>query len=168
MRKRHSTNELKLRINCLNYEIKQFYLAKKRAIVRKGITPGNSKSLWTAVNLAKDVGTPEIPINMYYEGGAISGDKVADTFANFFEDKVKKLVEKVTIDPNVENGKQRNQMGDGDFMTRDRVYECIKQLKTKNCEGYDRIPQRIILDGIDSLIDPFQRLFSQQIAKKLA
>ena len=60
----------------------------------------------------------------------------------------------------MENGKQRNQMGDVDFMTRDQVYECIKQLKTKNCEGYHRIPQRIILDGIDSLIDPFQRLFS--------
>ena len=33
-------------------------------------------------------------------------------------------------------------------------------LKTKNCEGYDRFPQRIILDGIDALWDPFARLFS--------
>ena len=37
-------------------------------------------------------------------------------------------------------------------MTRHRVYECIKQLKTKDCEGYDRIPQRILLDGIDAYV----------------
>ena len=98
MRKRHSTNELKLRINCLNYQIKQLYYAKKRNIVRKGILPGNSKSLWTSVNLAKDVGTPEIPINMYYEGRPVSGNNIADSFANFFEEKVKKLVDKVNID----------------------------------------------------------------------
>ena len=33
----------------------------------KGILQGNSKSLWTAVNLAKDVGTQDIHNNMYLE-----------------------------------------------------------------------------------------------------
>ena len=32
---------------------------------------------------------------------------------------------------------------DCDFMTAIDIYECVKQLKIKNCEGYDRIPQRI-------------------------
>ena len=45
-------------------------------------------------------------------------------------------------------------------MTRDRVYECLKQLKSKNCEGYDRIPQRILLDGVDALLTPFSKLFA--------
>ena len=40
------------------FSYKVFYLANKKDIVWKGIRPGNSKSLWTAVNLAKDVGTP--------------------------------------------------------------------------------------------------------------
>ena len=44
-------------------------------------------------------------------------------------------------------------------MTRDKVYECIKQLKPKNSEGYDRIPQRILLDGIEALSTPFSKLF---------
>ena len=64
-RKRNSSNELKARINCLNFEIKQFYHAKKKANVQKSIRPGNCKSLWTAVNLAKDTGTPDIPNNMF-------------------------------------------------------------------------------------------------------
>ena len=29
----------------------------------------------------------------------------------------------------------------------------------KNCEGFDRIPQRVLVDGIDILIDPLNELF---------
>ena len=36
----------------------------KRRRVRKGIIPGNSKSLWKAVNIAKDVNSNEIPTKM--------------------------------------------------------------------------------------------------------
>ena len=38
---------------------------------------------------------------------------------------MKKLVENITLDQNVKNGIQKPIMGDVDFMTRDRVYECI-------------------------------------------
>ena len=33
-------------------------------------------------------------------------------------------------------------------------------LKVKNCEGYDQIPQRVLIDGMDLLIDPLTKLFS--------
>ena len=46
------------------------------------------------------------------------------------------------------------------FMTKDDIMSCIKMLKIKNCEGYDRIPQRVLIDGIDLLIDPLTKLFS--------
>ena len=121
-----------MRINCLNFEIKQYYQTKKKINVRKGIRPGNSKSLWASVNLAKDIGSPEIPNNMTYGGVPVSGNKIADSFADFFDDKVKKLVESVQIEQNVFNGNQRPLMGDGDFMTRDWVYECMKQLKIES------------------------------------
>ena len=52
---------------------------------------------------------------MCYEGIPVSGNKVADCFANFFEEKVKRLVENVTIDPNVQNGTQKPIMGSGDI-----------------------------------------------------
>ena len=43
MKKRNSSNELKSRINGLNFKIKLFYLAGKKERVRKGILPGNTK-----------------------------------------------------------------------------------------------------------------------------
>ena len=46
------------------------------------------------------------------------------------------------------------------FMTKQDIISCIKMLKIKNCEGYDRIPQRVLIDGIDLLIDPLTKLFS--------
>ena len=51
---------------------------------------------------------------------------------------------------------------DGDdsmFMTRNKIIECINGLRIKNTEGYDRIPQRILVDGRDSLIEPLTELF---------
>ena len=51
------------------------------------------------------------------------------------------------VDQNLQNGTQKIMAGDGDFMTRDSII----QFKTKNCEGYDRIPQRILLDVVDAL-----------------
>ncbi len=47
------------------------------------------------------------------------------------------------------------------FMDKIALIEVMKSLKPKNSEGYDRIPQRILLDGIEHLIVPFEKLFSQ-------
>ena len=44
-------------------------------------------------------------------------------------------------------------------MTTIDIYECVSQLKIKNCEGYNRIPQRILIDGINILINPKTHLF---------
>ena len=45
------------------------------------------------------------------------------------------------------------------FMTRNDIIECINGLKIKNPEGYDGVPQRILDDGRDSLIEPLTVLF---------
>ena len=42
----------------------------------------------------------------------------------------------------------------GHFMDTDSVRECILSLKLKNSEGFDRIPQRVLVDGVDHLIKP--------------
>ena len=44
-------------------------------------------------------------------------------------------------------------------MGRDAILDCVASLKVKNAEGYDRIPQRIIKDGINHLIAPLSMLF---------
>ena len=55
----------------MNAEIKTFYFSQKRSLVRRGIIPGNSRSLWSAVSLPKDIGPSEIPNNMYFNGNRI-------------------------------------------------------------------------------------------------
>ena len=51
-------------------------------------------------------------------------------------------------------------------MTSTDILECLKSIKNKNCEGYDRIPQRILRDGANELIIPltglFQRIYTQK------
>ena len=54
------------------------------------------------------------------------------------------------------NGKKSNYMGEEEIIT------AVLALKTKNCEGYDRIPQRVISDGIGILIKPLT-IFSNKI-----
>ena len=122
--------------------------------------PGNSKSLWTAVKIAKDTGCAQIPNNMNLKGVPVVGSGISDCFAKFFDEKVKNIVGKVKIDENVYNGNRKIVAGDLNFMTKQDIIECVKMLKMKNSEGYDRIPQRILIDEVDHLIDPLSKLFS--------
>ena len=59
----------------------------------------------------------------------------------------------------VYNGKFKVICEDKMFMTQSDVKECVLSIKIKNCESFDRIPQRIIVDGIDYLILPLTHLF---------
>ena len=52
------------------------------------------------------------------------------------------------------------------FMSRAEIYECIKTIKIKNNEDYDRISQRVLVDAIDVLIDAFTNLFALIYAEK--
>ena len=44
-------------------------------------------------------------------------------------------------------------------MTDADILECLKEIKIKYCEGFDRIPQRILVDGANILICPLKELF---------
>ena len=84
---------------------------------------------------------------------------IAEVFAGFFDKKVVGIVESTMVDPGVYNGRQKIFAEDAMFMTGERILECIKGLKIKNTEGYDRIPQRIIIDGGMVLCRPLENLF---------
>ena len=47
------------------------------------------------------------------------------------------------------------------FMNPCSIRECILSLKIKNTEGFDRIPRRILVDGIEHLITAFNGLFGR-------
>ena len=53
------------------------------------------------------------------------------------------------------------------FMTRENIRKCICDIKIKNTEGYDRIPQRVPVDGLEQLLDPLSDLFKLIYSEKV-
>ena len=88
------------------------------------------------------------------------GDRISDRFATFFSNKVINLANSTVINDNVYNGRNKVTINDKMFMDGASIRECIMSLKVKNSEGFDRIPQRILVDGVDHLLAPFVTLFS--------
>ena len=44
-------------------------------------------------------------------------------------------------------------------MSSSEVRKCFESIKLKNTEGFDRIPQRVLIDDIEHLFQPFAKLF---------
>ena len=82
---------LKTKIKSFDTNIKFHFFQEKRKKVRRGILPGNSKSLWTAVRIAKDQNIESLPKTLYSNGIEIPKDNVAEAFAGFFDAKVKDI-----------------------------------------------------------------------------
>lgn len=156
--KKNPTQDLKSKISKLDMEVRLHFVNSKRKNVRRGILPGNTKTLWTAVKIAKDINTHSIPPNMTLEGTEIITKNQPDAFAKFFNDKI--VSNNTPVEDSVYNGKRKVLSPGLMFMTQENIKECIKSMKVKNCEGHDRIPQRIIVDGVDHLTAPITNLFS--------
>ena len=43
----------------------------------------------------------------------------------------------------------------------DSIRSVMESIKIKNSEGFDRIPQRIIKEGLENLLEPFTQLFKK-------
>ena len=119
--KTNKTNVLRDRIKNLNVEIKRHFLIKKAKAIRRKITPGNSKSLWHAVNIAKDANIPLLPTAMTLNNQEINPKDLPDTFAHFFQNKVSSIVNAQSIDQNVYNGITKLVTAEHDFMTESDV-----------------------------------------------
>ena len=165
--KNNSSNELRNRINNLNVEIKHHFTNLKTNSIRRQIIPGNTKSLWDAVKLAKDMDTPKLPTQMYNDNNLINEEDLPDMFADLFGDKVRDIVNGVQISNTVYNGKRKINIASENFMTAENVLLAVKSLKTKNCEGHDTIPQRILTDGIEILKYPLTVLFNKIYTQKV-
>ena len=157
--KSNNSQITKQKIITINKEIKAKMYENKRKNVRKNIVPGNSKSLWNAVKIAKDINISPIPTNMQYDGNTIKIEELPDAFAKHFKDKVDNIISKNNINGNVYNGSNKIQSNNINFMEQSNVVKAILSIKIKNCEGYDRIPQRILVDGIKYLLQPLTKLF---------
>ena len=73
-------NEIKI----LNYDIKKYFYQIRGNSIRRNIIPGNSKSLWDAVKIAKDINLDPLPEEMYHNQNKISQSTLSGAFAQFF------------------------------------------------------------------------------------
>ena len=150
---------LKTKIKSLDKIIKNFFLTSKCNKIRKNIVPGDNKSLWSAVKMAKNAPNDSIPKNLYLNNIIIDGNLQANAFANFFLEKVESIKNSLTISNGVYNGKNKLIVDNRFFMNQDDVKECILSLKPKKCEGFDRIPVCILVDAVELLLPPLTTLF---------
>ena len=157
--RQNPTDDLKKRVKNLNIEIKYHFNLNKRMRVRKGIIPGNSRSLWKAINIAKDINSNEIPVRMFEGGVEVEIDQLSDRFAEHFQQKIKNLSANIEINEHVYNGVSKFTTGDKNFMTSENILKAVQSIKLKNSEGHDRIPQRLLIDGISVLLQPLTSLF---------
>ena len=117
--------------------------------------------LWQAVKIAKYLAVESIPRNLCNNRIEINVEEQADAFSNLFHTKVENIIEETRVEDGVYNGRRKLFCEPKNFMTKLEVYEAMKTLKNKSGEGYDRIPQRILLDGADILVNPMSELFSR-------
>ena len=159
--KKEHRQDIKIEIKQIDKAIKGYYHKKKASDVKRTIIPGNSSSLWKAVKIAKDLNVESLPKTLFEEGAEIQTDQVAERFANFFDTKIKNIINSTGVDDEVYNGSTKAKSEAKFFMDPLSVKECMQSLKVKNTEGYDRIPQRVLVDGVDILVNPFSVLFNK-------
>ena len=148
-------------LKILNKEIKKFFYTSKAASVRRGILPGNSKSLWEAVRISQDVNSTFMPDVMLENQTKIPQESLPSVFGNFFLNKVNSITNDLQINNNIYNGSRKITTENKNFMSGSDILDVLSSIKIKNCEGFDRIPQRILVDGADVLIHPLSNLFSK-------
>ena len=104
MVKRYNNTTLNLTAVSL---IKQFFYNQKTSRVRRGILPGNSKSLWDAVKIAKNQNTPTLPDIMSVNEINIKKKDLPLEFAKFFSNKIAQITSTTQISNAVYNGTKK-------------------------------------------------------------
>ena len=59
-----------------------------------------------------------------------------------------KIINQTDLTQGVYNETRKMTEKDANFMTESEVLVAVLSLKIKNSEGYDRIPQRVLIDGM--------------------
>ena len=76
--------------------------------------------------MAKDINYNEIRTSMKLGGNNVEKAEISDSFANYFNEKVKSIVESCNVENDVYNGKKKVNCNDENFMTLENVTKAIK------------------------------------------
>jgi hypothetical protein len=120
-------------------------------------------SLEIAVHCRKLLRLPKMSTLTQSQAGCMSlGLKwIISKLQNYFDIKIKDVLRQTSIDDNICNGVMKVMVENKFFMDQTSVRQCIYSLKVKNTDGYDLIPQRILVGSIGILIGPFSILFEK-------
>ena len=106
----------------------------------KRAAKGGNINIWKAVKKAKNVNVDTIPTNLTLGGIPIAAGQAANSFANYFHDKVKLNVNKTSVNVNgVYNGNCKLIVQNRNFMTENDVKECLAELSAKKCLFYPNL-----------------------------
>jgi hypothetical protein len=77
--------QIKSQVKILDKEIRSHLNLSRTKNVRKAIAPGNTKSLWQAVKIARDVHMSNYPNEMYASDIPVPKSELSNIFARFFD-----------------------------------------------------------------------------------
>ena len=136
----------------LEKELKKDIQEIKKKKIRSKVKPGDTKTLWQAVNMSMNNISETIPEKIIKNDQIAQDDQSkADMFCEFFNEKVCKIIENNPCNRNVYNGKKLIQNKTVNEFSFDELLTILKNLPLKNCSGIDRIPLRFFNEGKEIL-----------------
>ena len=84
------------------------FFTQKSKSIRQNIVPSNSKSLWDAVRITKDMNISNLPDIFSLNNIEITKTEAPEAFAKFFHNKVDSIVNETLIDDNIHKWLQKN------------------------------------------------------------
>ena len=150
--KKTKSVELHQRSRILEKKIRTEIKLSKTNKIRAEATLG-PKNLWKAVKLAKGVTSTEIPpITVDSVTWTNNDEEVAEIMGKRFADKISELSSTTNVNYNqrpydrkIYNNHEQN------WITQEKVTNVMKNLPSKRCSGFDRIPLVFYKDGAEPL-----------------
>ena len=132
----------------LERNIKRNLNESRKNKVRSRIKPGDSKTLWQAVNIAKNnlIGTLPESVSLD-EKNAETDEEKAELFCKHFNDKVTNIINNNPHNRAVYNGRKLINNSNLEPFSVEELLKILNDLPNKNCSGIDRIPLRFFSDA---------------------
>ena len=160
--KQAKSTSLLRKSRCLEKKIRKLVFESKKIKIRAEADLGPN-NLWKAAKIALDKPIESLPRVIQNDTIEANTDKQkADMFMDHFHNKVDNITKNLKPASTVYNGK-RKIFGTyaNNWVTPELVAHIIDNLKTKRCEGFDRIPLVFYVDGKEELLEVLTNLMAK-------
>ena len=130
--RRRSAEGMK-RCRIMDKQIRRLDFQNQRNKIRQKLKKGDSATLWEAVNIAKgnpSNGVPEVIVTQ--TGQRVSGVERPQAFADYFQEKVKNIMDETLIPDNPDYGTKKVTVTNELFFSYNQVLQTMNSLRAKN------------------------------------